>query len=125
MGAMPIRSSSRTRVLAASFAFILLVSTAPIDAQRRATPSVTQQELARIWDAERVSPPLPPLLDHRELVRRLEQAVSAAPDLFTMETLGESVEGRSIHHIRAGTGSTPVLLWSQMHGDEPTATSAL
>ena len=125
MGAMPIRSCSCTRVFAASAAFILLVSTAPVDAQRRATPSVTPQELARIWDAERVSPPLPPLLDHRELVGRLEQAVSAAPDLFTMETLGESVEGRSIHHIRAGTGATPVLLWSQMHGDEPTATSAL
>ena len=42
-----------------------------------------------------------------------------------MEQIGESVEGRSINHVRVGTGPTRVLLWSQMHGDEPTATSAL
>ncbi len=86
---------------------------------------LTPQELARIWDAEHVSPPLPPLVDHTEVVRRLEAVASGTPDLFQLEKIGESVEGRSIHHIRAGTGPFGVLLWSQMHGDEPTATSAL
>jgi hypothetical protein len=79
----------------------------------------------RIWDAEHVSPPLPPLMDHGEVMRRLEEVVSAAPDLFTMEKIGESVEGRSINHVTVGHGPTTVLLWSQMHGDEPTATAAL
>jgi hypothetical protein len=83
------------------------------------------QELARIWDAEHVSPALPPLVDHAEVVRRLDGFVTAAPDLFTLERAGTSVEGRSINYIRLGTGPTGVLLWSQMHGDEPTATSAL
>src|SRR5690606_10209385 len=32
---------------------------------------------------------------------------------------------RSIQMLKAGKGSTGVLLWSQMHGDEPTATMAI
>lgn len=38
---------------------------------------------------------------------------------------GKSVEGRSIFHLKYGQGKTVLLLWSQMHGDEPTATMAL
>ena len=108
----------------ATIALLLLVA-APSAWQRSAATDLTPQELARIWDAEHVSPPLPPLVDHTEVVRRLEAVASGTPDLFQLEKIGESVEGRSIHHIRAGTGPFGVLLWSQMHGDEPTATSAL
>jgi hypothetical protein len=68
---------------------------------------------------------VPPLLTHGEVVKRLEGVVAGAPDLFRMEKVGESVEGRALNLIRAGSGSFPVLLWSQMHGDEPTATAAL
>jgi hypothetical protein len=50
---------------------------------------------------------------------------AGSPEIFSLEQIGESVEGRSIHHLRAGSGQTSVLLWSQMHGDEPTATAAL
>jgi hypothetical protein len=92
---------------------------------RQQDAPLSPKELTAVWDAEHVSPALPPLVDHKEVVRRLTEAVSAAPDLFAMETIGESSEGRSIHHIRAGSGPAGVLLWSQMHGDEPTATSAL
>jgi hypothetical protein len=90
-----------------------------------AAQHVTPQDLARIWDAEHVSPPLSPLVDHAEVVRRLEGFVKAAPDLFELEKAGESVEGRSINLVRVGRGAFRVLLWSQMHGDESTATSAL
>jgi hypothetical protein len=82
-------------------------------------------ELAKIWDAEHVSPPLPPLLNHAEVVKRLEALRASAPDLFSIEKIGDSIEGRSINHVSVGTGPFRVLLWSQMHGDEPTATSAL
>jgi Predicted carboxypeptidase len=41
------------------------------------------------------------------------------------ERVGTSVEGRSINMVSMGTGPVRVLLWSQMHGDEPTATAAL
>ena len=43
---------------------------------------------------------------------------------FTVTKLGESVEGRAIYDVSFGTGKTQVLLWSQMHGNEPTATMA-
>ena len=113
----------------APIALVFLVTTLSIpalDAQRRAqAASITPQELARIWDAERVSPAAPPLMTHEEVVKRLKAVVSASPELFSMSQIGESVEGRSINHIQAGSGGTRVLLWSQMHGDEPTATAAL
>lgn len=44
---------------------------------------------------------------------------------FTSAPLGTSAEGRTISLLTTGSGSTKVLLWSQMHGDEPTATMAL
>jgi hypothetical protein len=106
---------------------LLAFAPASADAGQRGRPitTITPQELARIWDAERVSPQVPPLTTHEEVVTRLKALVARDPDLFSLEQIGESVEGRSIHHVRAGTGATPILLWSQMHGDEPTATSAL
>jgi Zinc carboxypeptidase len=94
-------------------------------AQRDRQPSITPQDLGRTWDTEHVSPPVSPLMDHAEVVRRLEAVVAGSPDLFEMEKAGESVEGRSINHVRVGRGPLGVLLWSQMHGDESTATSAL
>jgi len=93
--------------------------------RRPPAPSFTPQELAGVWDTEHVSPPLPPLLDHDELVRRIKAVVAASPDLFSAEKIGESLEGRAVFHVKLGTGPFHVLLWSQMHGDEPTATSAL
>jgi hypothetical protein len=92
---------------------------------RAQEPSVAAPQLARVWDGEHVSPSLPPLMDHAEVVRRLTDLAAATPDLFTLAKVGESVEGRSINDVRIGTGATGVLLWSQMHGDEPTATAAL
>jgi murein tripeptide amidase MpaA len=39
--------------------------------------------------------------------------------------VGQSLEKRAIYQVKAGTGENKVLLWSQMHGDEATATMAL
>lgn len=46
-------------------------------------------------------------------------------NIFTVSKLGHSVEGREINLIQAGVGKTKILLWSQMHGDESTASMAL
>lgn len=124
---------SRARFIMSCMRFILLVgivlfttfTSHPATQRRSPGGSVAPQELARIWDAERVSPPAPPLITHEEVVGRLTALASGSPGLFTLEQIGESVEGRSINHLRAGSGRTGVLLWSQMHGDEPTATAAL
>ncbi len=83
------------------------------------------QQLAEAWDRERVSWPVPPLIRHADVEARLKEVRAAAPDLFQLEEIGRSVEGRSINHLWFGRGPFHVLLWSQMHGDEPTATSAL
>ncbi len=69
-----------------------------------------------------------PLLDfrritHSDITPLLEKV--ATKELFEVEKLGESVEGRSISLVKAGTGPQKVFLWSQMHGDESTATRAL
>lgn len=48
-----------------------------------------------------------------------------AGKLFKVSDVGKSFEGRNIQMLQAGSGKTKVLLWSQMHGDEPTATMAI
>ncbi|HXG54397.1 MAG TPA: M14 family metallopeptidase [Vicinamibacterales bacterium] len=99
---------------------------APAITRPVASPNLlTPRSLAGIWDIEHVSPQAPPLMTHEDVVALLKAVASAPGGLFSMESIGTSVEGRSIHHLWAGTGKTPVLLWSQMHGDEPTATAAL
>lgn len=44
---------------------------------------------------------------------------------FKIEKLGESIDQRSISSLDWGKGQTKVMLWSQMHGNESTATMAL
>lgn len=83
------------------------------------------QSLAQTFERERLPMPLPPLLRHADVERAIERLRSEAPDLVSVERIGESVEGRAIYHLAIGRGPFGVLLWSQMHGDEPTATVAL
>lgn len=44
---------------------------------------------------------------------------------YTVQKVGESIEGRDLTLISVGTGKINVFLWSQMHGDEPTATQSI
>ncbi|SHG31605.1 M14 family zinc carboxypeptidase [Flagellimonas flava] len=44
---------------------------------------------------------------------------------FHVEKVGESIEGRDLHLVSIGSGSEDIFLWSQMHGNEPTATQAI
>ena len=44
---------------------------------------------------------------------------------YTVQKVGASIEGRDLSLISIGTGNINVFLWSQMHGDEPTATQAI
>jgi hypothetical protein len=106
------------------FLFALLLAGCT-SAGSQSAPQPAPHALAAIWDAEHVQQPLPPLLRHSDVEARLRDVQRATPDLFTMEEIGRSVEGRSINHLWFGRGPFRVLLWSQMHGDEPTATGAL
>ena len=53
-----------------------------------------------------------------------ETLLSLSKD-YTIKQLGVSVEGRPIKSIILGNGPIKVLLWSQMHGNESTATRAI
>ena len=44
--------------------------------------------------------------------------------LYSVESVGESFEGRDIQMLKIGNGPRKILLWTQMHGDEATATMA-
>jgi hypothetical protein len=52
-------------------------------------------------------------------------APSIASGALRSEEIGRSLQGRAIRSVTFGEGPTTVLLWSQMHGDEATATMAL
>jgi hypothetical protein len=51
--------------------------------------------------------------------------IDGRKEVFEKMVLGKSVEGRPINALTYGEGKRKVLLWSQMHGDESTATMAL
>jgi hypothetical protein len=77
------------------------------------------------WPSLRFVPTPAPCLRHAELVERLRALEARHPGRLAIEELGRSVEGRPIHLVTLGTGPRRILLWSQMHGDEPSATPAL
>ncbi len=62
-------------------------------------------------------------IKHEDLAPLIERV--STWDGFKVSTAGYSLEGRSISLISYGNGPVNVLLWSQMHGDEATATQAL
>ncbi len=45
--------------------------------------------------------------------------------IFEKKLLGKSFEDKSIFLFKAGSGKTKVILWSQMHGNEPISTQGL
>ena len=45
--------------------------------------------------------------------------------MFEITEIGKSVQQRPIHQVKIGTGKTKILMWSQMHGNEPTTTKGL
>ncbi len=82
---------------------------------------------AAVWDAwpgARVSPPSGTYAPE-ELQAEIARLQDRYPGLLRVEEQGTSAEGRPLVVLGAGDGPDTVLLWSQMHGDETTATCAL
>jgi hypothetical protein len=82
----------------------------------------TAAQLAAIWDDHHISKILPSNVRHKDLKNYLEQLKKLG---VKVQQVGFSNQNREIYQMEFGTGKTRVFLWSQMHGDEPTATSAL
>lgn len=63
--------------------------------------------------------------DRRFTHADLQPLIQKHSDQFEVNPLGKSVLGKSISSLNWGAGKTKVMLWSQMHGNESTATMAL
>lgn len=61
------------------------------------------------------------LIKHELLIRTLREY----SDIFNVNKVGESTSGKEIYKISLGKGEQNILLWSQMHGNEATATGAI
>ena len=109
-----------SRTIARALAAASLVALMPVRAA--APPS---DALWNAWPAARVYPGDPFALKHAALRAELARLAERHPGLFRVDEEGVSAEGRTIPLLVVGSGPTTVLLWSQMHGDEPTATVAL
>jgi hypothetical protein len=90
-----------------------------------AAPGFSAQALWDAWPQRRFVATPAPCLRHAELVDRLHALEAVHRGRLTLEEVGRSVQGRAIHLVTLGRGPRRILLWSQMHGDEPSATPAL
>ncbi len=118
----PAHRRRRLATQALSSLLILGCAGPRIPAPSPTAPLTTAEELIELH--ERV---VVPGLDDRRF-RHAQYWSSVTPYLggnVTSLVAGTSGEGRDIRHLTFGSGTTTVLMWSQMHGDESTASMAL
>lgn len=115
--------SLAARAVAADVARLAWQALGPGGTLRPAWPPAALELLA-LHDRVRVPAFPAPRLPHAELWHALEPLVDASP-LLHQEEVARSLDGRPIRLVRFGNGPVGVLLWSQMHGDETTASRAL
>jgi hypothetical protein len=77
------------------------------------------------YDEFRVTPADPAELRNRDVERIAKKLADSSGGRVKVEKFAESNEGRPIYLATLGTGPRRVLLWSQMHGDEPTHTAVV
>jgi Zinc carboxypeptidase len=83
-------------------------------------------EIWELWKIVRISGADPYQLHHADLEDQLHVLLEKGKQQgLSLEVAGQSAEGRNLNLVQWGEGPLRILLWSQMHGDEPTATSAL
>lgn len=104
---------------------VLALSCSPVRPEPAMPPAPPQTNaLADLHDDVRVQG----LEDRRfdqDTYWRVVRRIVEGEDRFRIRQVGESAEGRPIRTISFGRGPISVLLWSQMHGDESTASMAL
>ncbi len=59
---------------------------------------------------------------HADIVPLIERLQSSTAEV---NVLGQSIEQLDIYEIKLGAGEKNIMLWTQMHGDEPTSTMAI
>jgi hypothetical protein len=94
-------------------------------ALQSATPGFTPDALWQSWPEERFVETPAPCLRPSEVATELQRLADRHPGEIEVQEIGRSVQDRPIFMATLGHGKRTVLLWSQMHGDEPSATPAL
>ncbi|MER3523381.1 MAG: peptidase M14 [Ignavibacteria bacterium] len=89
------------------------------------TPNTLARHLFSTYEIHRLEHLGPHNCTHGEIQRELSELVARGNGLLHKEVVGRSLEGREIAMVKMGRGMKRILLWSQMHGDEYTATLAL
>jgi len=110
-----------TALLLAAFPPPTTASPAP----QAAAADTAPQSLWEAWPTERFVSTPAPCFGPAALDESLAALAARHPGALRLEEVGRSVAGRPIHLLTLGTGPRKILLWSQMHGDEPSATPAL
>lgn len=82
----------------------------------------TPKEFAEVWTKSHISDILPSNARHKDLLVYLEKLKKLG---VKVSEAGKSYGGREIYQAEWGKGKFKIFMWSQMHGDEPTATSAV
>lgn len=85
----------------------------------------TPQSLWQQWPQVRFEKTTSACLRPAALQQALLGLANKHPQSLRLENIGESFLGRPIRMLSLGKGKQHILLWSQMHGDEPSATPAL
>ena len=98
--------------------FLALAACIPTIAVTAQTPA----DIVSLWEKEHVTTFIPSNMRHKDLLVYLELLKKSG---IRVTQVGTSFSGRSINQMEFGKGPLKVFMWSQMHGDEPTATSAL
>jgi hypothetical protein len=120
------RSQSAGLVLAFLFTPLLLKCTTRATTNAGAIDAPATLALShglRIADQYRVADIPTRRFTHTVFWRAVHPSISTAA--LRTEEIGRSIQGREIRSVTFGNGDITVLLWSQMHGDESTATMAL
>jgi len=118
-------STTRSAFLLAALTVACARSTTvtPAGVPRAETSSCCAAQGSSIAERHRVAAIATRRFTHAQLWSALAPSL-AAPGISTRE-IGRSLQGRPIRAVTVGRGPTTVLLWSQMHGDESTATMSL
>lgn len=95
-------------------AVFMLTAVSNIKAQIMTDVSYEQMQQPGLNLARLQLKDIEPLIEHYQ-----------ASSLVRVVELGRSVENRPIYQLSLGHGKTQILAWSQMHGDEHTATAAV
>jgi hypothetical protein len=121
---IPIRDRGMVPVMAVTF----LLGSAGCGGGAPPGPPPTPPPPTAAFSAIHEQVRLPGLEDRRfnqETYWEVVEPVVTTSDLFQVRVVGESAEGRPLRTISFGEGPASVFLWSQMHGDESTASMAL